>query len=205
MKTPLRFLLLISLLVAGPLPAQSGPSTAERDARAKKATEQRLAYAASAEYNPYNTKIGGIRKAAFDFLGKDKFPEAIAEAQKGLALSKYNIDLLMILTTAYRVSGDAANAAKTREQYVGLLDSIMRSSTGRDYATAFQVISVDDEYSVLRVMRLEVTHQSLVAHEGSEFDVMKVKDAKTGWEGTLYFNVDLPKKWLNKQFAPPTK
>ena len=205
MKTLLRLFLLISLLAVGPLPAQSGHSTAERDARAKLATEQRLAYAASAEYNPYNSKISDIRKAAFDFLGKDKFPEAIAEAQKGLALSKYNIDLLMLLATAYRVSGDSANAAKIREQYVSLIDSILRSGTGRDYATAFQVISVDEEYTVLRILRLESTNQSLVEHDGSEFDVMKVKDTESGREGVLYFNVDLPKKWLNKQFAKPAK
>lgn len=88
---------------------------------------------------------------------------------------------------------------------MSLVDSILRSGTGRDYASAFQVISVDEEYSVLRILQLEVTNQSLAAHEGSEFDVMKVKDTKTGAEGVVYFNVDLPKKWLNKQLAPAAK
>ena len=207
MKTFLRWFLLTSMLLSVPLRAQVNPpsSTAERDARAKKATEQRLAYAASAEYDPYNSKISAIRKAAFDFLGKDKFPEAIAEAQKGLALSRYNIDLLIILATAYRTSGDADNADKVREQWMSLVDSILRSGTGHDYATAFQVISVDEEYTVLRILRLESTNQSLVEHDGSEFDVMQVKDTESGREGVLYFNVDLPKKWLNKQLAPPAK
>ncbi|MSU47010.1 MAG: DUF4919 domain-containing protein [Lacunisphaera sp.] len=205
MKTRLRLLLLISMLLAGPLLAQNSPWPAEREARANMATEQRLAYAATAEYNPYHTKIRDIRKAAFDFLEKGQSPEAIAEAQQGLALSKYNIDLLIFLATAYRASGDLANADKVRQQWMGLVDSILHSGNGRDYASAFLVINVDEEYSVLRVLQLEVTNQSLVEHNGSEFDVMKVKDTESGAEGVLYFNVDLPKKWLNKKLSLPAK
>lgn len=205
MKTPLRCLFLLSLLLAGPLPAQPKPGTAERDARAIQAKEQRLAYAASAEYNPYNSKLSDIRKAAFELLEQDKFAEAIAEVRQGLALSKYDIDLLIILASAHRASGDLPNADKVREQWMSLVDSILRSGTGRDYASAFQVISVDEEYCVLRILQLEVTNQSLVSHEGSEFDVMKVKDTKSGAEGVVYFNVDLPKKWLNRQLAPAAK
>lgn len=204
MKTAFRLLLLLSLLLS-PLSAQDKPTNEEREARAKKATELRMAYAASAEYNPYDTKISDIRRAAIELQSKKKFPEAIAEAQKGLARSKYNIDLLIILATCYRTLGDVANADKSRELWMSLLDSVLRSGDGHDYATAFKVISVDEEYSLLRVLQLEVTNQSLESHDGSQFDVMSVKSAKSGQEHVLYFNVDLPKKWLERQLAVPAK
>lgn len=204
MKTAFRFLLLLSLLLS-PLSAQAKPTNEEREARAKKATEQRMAYAASAEYNPYDTKISDIRRAAVEFQNEKKFPEAIAEAQKGLARSKYNIDLLIILATCYRTLGDVVNADKSRELWMSLMDSVLRSGDGHDYATAFKVISVDEEYSLLRVLQLEVTNQSLESHDGSQFDVMSVKSAKSGQEYVLYFNVDLPKKWLERQLAVPVK
>jgi hypothetical protein len=204
MKTILRYLLLLSLPF-GPLSAQNKPTNEERDARMKKATELRLAYAASAEYNPYDTKISDIRKAASDFYDQKKFPEAIAEVQKGLARSKYNIDLLIILATCYRTLGDVANADKSRELWMSLMDSVLRSGDGLGYATAFKVISVDEEYSLLGVLQLEVINQSLESHDGSQFDVMRVKSGKSDQEFVLYFNVDLPKKWLDRQLAAPAK
>ena len=204
MKTVLRYLLLLSLPFS-PLSAQNMPTNEERDARMKKATEQRMAYAASAEYNPYDTKISDIRKAAIDFQNQKKFPEAIAEVQKGLARSKYNIDLLIILATCYRTLGDVANADKSRELWMSLMDSVLRSGDGHDYATAFKVISVDEEYSLLRVLQLEVINQSLESHDGSQFDVMRVKSGKSDQEFVLYFNVDLPKKWLDRQLNTPAE
>lgn len=173
----------------------------DREVRAKQATEQRLAYAASAEYNPYESKSRDFRKSADTFLAKDDFAQAIAEAKKGLAVSKYNIELLIILASAYRAAGDMPHADQTRAQWMSLMDSILRSGDGRDFASAFKVISVDEEYSVIRILKLEVLGQTLIEHEGSEFDAMQVKDPKSGNELTLYFNIDLPKQWLSKQFS----
>lgn len=201
MKTTLRLVPLLAVLIVNPLLAQGDSTAADREARAKKATEQRLAYAASVEYNPYDTKSRDFQKTVNELLEKKKFPEAIAEAQKGLVVAPYDIDLLITLASAYREANDIAQADKTRQQWMALVDSVLRSGSGRDFASAFQVISVAEEYAVLRVMGLQTAGQSLAGHEGSEFDVMTVTNRKTGAEQVLYFNIDLPKKWLNKQFA----
>jgi hypothetical protein len=206
MKTFLLSFSLLGVFLVSPLPAEDTASArADRDAQAKIATEQRLAYAASAEYNPYDTKNRDFQKNAGELLQKGDYASAIAEAKKGLALARYDIDLLIILASAYRDAGDIPNADKTRVRWMSLVDSILRSGDGRDFATAFQVINVAEEYAVLRVVGLQVTNQSLIAHEGSEFDEMHVKDPKSGNELTLYFNVDLPMKWLNRQFSDKKK
>ncbi len=205
MKPSLRSLSLITALFLGPLLAQDASAPTDRSARAQQAAEQRLAYAASAEYNPYESDSRGFRKSAEAFLAKKDFVQAVAEAKKGLAVSQYNIELLMLLASAYRASGDIPNADKTREQWMSLVDSILRSGDGRDFKTAFRVISVDEEYTVLRIMKLDMVSQTLRGHEGSEFDVMQVKDPRSGKELTLYFNIDLPKKWLNREFSKPVK
>ena len=205
MKTsPVSFALLLALLLC-PLSAQNPPTAAERDARAKKATEDRLAYAASADYNPYDTKNRDSAKSAVELLEKQKFPQAIAEVQVGLRAVHYDIDLLVILASAYRAAGDLPNADQTRLEWMSLVDSVLSSGDGRDFATAYRVINVAEEYAVLRVLGLRVTHQSLVEHGGSEFDLMQVKRPDSPDEITLYFNIDLPKKWLNKQFAKKAK
>jgi hypothetical protein len=191
----------MTVFCCGTLPAQDAAAPTEREARAAKATEQRLAYAASAAYNPYEMDSQKFRKSADDFLAKEEFTQAIAEAKKGLAVAPYSIDLLIILASAYRAAGDIPNADQTREQWMSLVDSVLQSGTGKDFATAFQVISVDEEYAVLRILKFEVVGQTLNAHGGSEFDAMQVKDPRSGNELTLYFNIDLPKQWLTRQFS----
>jgi hypothetical protein len=84
---------------------------------------------------------------------------------------------------------------------MSLMDSILSSGDGRDFATAFRVISVDEEYAVLRIMRIERVTQSLVERDDSQFDILSVKDPDSGKEFQLYFNIDLPMKWLHAKFA----
>ena len=88
---------------------------------------------------------------------------------------------------------------------MSLMDSVLRSGDGHSYATAFKVISVDEEYSLLWMLQLEVINQSLESHDGSQFDVMRVKSGKSDQEFVLYFNVDLPKKWLDRQLNTPAE
>ena len=192
-------------IVNGALASIESPRTLDRNALAKKATEDRLAYVASPEYNPYETESRDLKKTATELLEKKKYSKAIAHAKKGLTFSKYDIDLLILLASAYRESGDIQNADKIREQWMSLVDSILESGNGREFKTAFQVISVSEEYAVLRVLGLQPTRQSVVPHESSSFDVMQVKDPRSGKDFTFYFNIDLPKKWLGIQLSRPTK
>jgi Domain of unknown function (DUF4919) len=190
-------ILLVPLFAAEP--------DAARAERAKKAGEERLQYAASPEYDPYGSAGHDSLEHANALLEKKDFAAAIEETQKGLAKDRLNIQLLMLQAAAYRAQGDAAKADEVRQRWISLVDSILRSGDGRSFGTAFQVISVDEEYALTNVLGLQVTGQSLVENGGSEFDQLKVKSAKTGDDFDLYFNVDLPKRWLAAKFAPAKK
>jgi hypothetical protein len=89
-------------------------------------------------------------------------------------------------------------ADEIRRTWISLVDSIVRQGDGKSFETAFQVISVDEEYAVLAVFGLVRVEQSLVEHGGSEFDVLTVRSRKSGNEFQLFFNIDIPKKWLNQ-------
>ena len=182
-----------------------GDQSTERRERAKQALAERLSYAASADYHPYDTETKGIKDAVAELIEKKDYAKAIAEAAKGLAKNKYDIDLLVYQAVAYREAGDTAKADKVRQRWISLVDSIMLSGDGRSFGTAFQVISVDEEYSMLRVLGLHPANQSLVHHDGSDFDVFEIRDANADEPHTVYFNVDLPLKWLNRQFSKPGK
>ena len=212
MKTTPAVLLLACILggcTAAPKPTSapaptSNPTPAatnDRAARAESCRKLRLGYARSAEYDPYNTKVREIRTRSVELLDKDDFKEAIAETARGLAIDKYNIDLLMTRAAAFRASGDIKNADDTRQRWMSLMDSIVTSGDGRSFKTAFQVISVDEEYALLAVMGLRMENQMLVENDGSEFDVLSVKAENSDQVFDLYFNVDIPLKWLNKHLS----
>jgi hypothetical protein len=73
----------------------------------------------------------------------------------------------------------------------GLIDSIRSSGDGKSPATAWVVISVDEEYAVLRALEFKPSGQSLLRQNGHSYDVMKAKN-DDGTEQTFYFNVDIP-------------
>ena len=175
--------------------------SAEQAARAKAATELRLGYAASKDYDPYNPAVADAEKTCSDLMKRKSFAAAVEEAERGLRGDKYNIDLLIAKAAALRALDKTAQADEVRQQWTALMDSILLSGDGKDFATAFRVISVDEEYSVLRVMQIERVNQALVEHDGSQFDVLSAKDPKTGKDFQLYFNIDLPMQWLNAKFA----
>jgi hypothetical protein len=74
-----------------------------------------------------------------------------------------------------------------------LIDSIRSSGDGKSPATAWVVISVDEEYAVLRALGFKPSGQSLLRQNGHSYDVMKTK-SDDGTEQTFYFNVDIPFK-----------
>ena len=173
----------------------------EQVERAKAATELRLGYAASQDYDPYNPAVATAEKQCSELMKQKSFGAAIEEADRGLRGDRYNIDLLIAKAAALRALGRTEQAETVRQQWMALMDSILLSGDGKDFATAFRVISVDEEYSILRVMRIERVTQSLVEHDGSQFDVLSAKDPESGRDFQLYFNIDLPMKWLNAKFA----
>jgi Domain of unknown function (DUF4919) len=73
-----------------------------------------------------------------------------------------------------------------------LLDSILNQGDGQSAATAYKVISVHEEYAVLRVLGVTPVRQSLHRSDGHSYDVFAVKDARSGEDMQVFFNVDIP-------------
>ena len=73
-----------------------------------------------------------------------------------------------------------------------LLDSILNWGDGQSAATAYKVISIQEEYAVLRVLGVTPVRQSLHRAEGHSYDVFAVKDVRSGEDMQIFFNVDIP-------------
>lgn len=73
-----------------------------------------------------------------------------------------------------------------------LLDSILNWGDGQSASTAYEVISIQEEYAVLRVLGVTPVRQTLHQSDGHSYDVFSVKDARSGEDMQVFFNVDIP-------------
>jgi hypothetical protein len=73
-----------------------------------------------------------------------------------------------------------------------LLDSILNWGDGQSAETAYKVISIQEEYAVLRVLGVTPVRQSLHRTSDHSYDIFSVKDAGTGEDMQVFFNVDIP-------------
>lgn len=203
MKFPAFRLALFTLLlaVASHSLARAIPLPPDRQARAQALRQERIAYTQGASYDPYDTSwrdeanVGGKAFTSGDFV------KALDHAEAGLKTAPFNINLLMLKSAALAKLDQPEKAAAVEARWQGIVDSILVSGDGKTPQTAFQVIAVDEEYGLLHLIGAQVLSQSLVPDGNSQYDAMKVRFNGSDKEVTLYFNVDIPLAWMNRQLA----
>lgn len=160
-------------------------------------TALRMAFYETDNYNPlapmmtYRPLWGAIQQQ--DWAGAIKLAESV------LAKNFVEVNAHMVAFIAHRQSGDAERAKFHRAIAEGLLNSIKASGDGKSIATAFEVISINEEYGLFRSMNLSPVRQSLLEEKGSSFDAIETVDPRTSARATYYFKVDKPLKWSDRK------
>lgn len=155
-------------------------------------TELRLAFYESSNYNPYAPML--TYRPLWGALAQKNYAEAIKIAQSVFEKNFIEINANMVAHIAYRETGDTERAAFHRFMADGLLASIKSTKDGKTPETAFEVISVSEEYGLMRSLELRPIKQSLIENKGHFFDALVVVD-KTNQQSTVYFNIDKPFTW----------
>jgi hypothetical protein len=151
-------------------------------------TKLRLEYAASPQAVLYWV-ANNERKALLEYYQSDKkkFVEAAAKW-----LDKCPVDAKVQLMMGYALSalGRPKETVKHRYFFCGLMQSIIANCDGLSKASAFKVISIDEEYTVCNFLGAKVLEQKLVGF----YDVLKVEI--NGEKKKLYFDASIPLKAL---------
>jgi hypothetical protein len=90
---------------------------------------------------------------------------------------------------AYGRLGKSDDARREHAIAMGIFKSMMPNGDGKSREQAFVVISVAEEYELMRARQRRVVHQSLVQAAGHAYDVLEA----TGQDGdkvTFYFEID---------------
>ena len=122
-------------------------------------------------------------QALFEGFGAEQWQTVLDVAVPWLAQCPVDIDARVAAAVASQKLGRPEDADLHKRWYNGLVDSVLASGDGKTAQTAFVVISVEEEYAVLRAMGLESRGQMLV--DGG-IDALTV-ETEAGNE-IIYFN-----------------
>lgn len=150
----------------------------------------RLAFFETPDYNPLTGMM--VYRSLWGLVMQANWPEAAKQAEAVLEKNYVDANAHMVAHIAYREQGDAEKARLHRRWADGIIESIKTGGDGKSPATAWHVISISEEYAVIRSMNLRATGQALVNDKGHAYDMMKTLDPRTNTEVTLFFNVDKP-------------
>jgi hypothetical protein len=148
----------------------------------------RFAYAETANFDVTGMKSAATRKAMNEALRANDYAAAIVQANLILEENYVDIDAHVVSDIANTKLGNTDEAKKQHAIAIGLLRSI-RTGDGKTPETAFTVITVHEEYSLIGVLGLRRQQQAVIANAGHNYDVLDVID-KDGVGQTLYFQID---------------
>jgi hypothetical protein len=191
---------------AKPTPATAEPQAAPSDAKKKKyeaLLEQakkgegavdygalRLAFFETPDYNPLSGML--VYRTLWGLVMQANWDEAARQAEAVLEKNYVDANAHMVASIARRQQGDAERAKFHRRWADGLIESIKAGGDGKSPDTAWHVISISEEYAIIRSMNLRAVGQALLNEKGHAYDEMKVIEPRTNTEVKLYFNVDKP-------------
>ena len=191
---------LLLVLVAGCAADKAETDYQARVAAAKQASGPidwqalRLAYTKTAEFDPFDgrpQRAARNQKMMHALVTRD-FSGAAREAERRLDRVYVDIDAHQVAYLAYRELGDAAREKEHLDAVLGLMRSMQTGNgDGQTPASAFGVISIAEEYSVLFALRFRPTGQALIVDKetGYPYDRLDIVD----FDGTprqFYFRID---------------
>jgi hypothetical protein len=114
------------------------------------------------------------QSAMFVALGERDFARAITSARQALDIKYVGIDAHFTLYIAYQKTGETEKSKFHYAIWKGLIDSIFASGDGMSTETALEVIGIDEEYAIIRVLGAELKKQALHFEGDHKYDILTI-------------------------------
>lgn len=163
-------------------------------------TNLRMAFTKTKNYS-YHGPEKTDREVFFKPFNEKKFKDALKEAEKYIEKNYVDANAFFV---AYSSASELKDDKKTqfyKAILIGLLKSIENGNDGFSAKTPFMVITIDEEYTMMRFLGYQFSSQSLQNSDGHTFDVFEVIDSKTKEKQKLFFNIDIVWKAETELFS----
>jgi hypothetical protein len=186
---------------AAPSPVSQPPDRAEaearfRDLRARAEAGEvvdfgalRLAWLHGPGAGPEDgLRRDGLRKEMFEAMKVGGDPKIVlAKARELIDISYVDLEAQKARRQACAILHEEPCAEHGHRIEMGMLKSIMQSGDGKSCATGWKVVTIHEEYFVMRMVDARLKRQSLLSEGGHHCDAMLVD--RDGHEQTMYFEV----------------
>ncbi|MFC0410001.1 DUF4919 domain-containing protein [Roseomonas elaeocarpi] len=152
-------------------------------------TALRMAYAAGPSYDPMAGSPRNQAEVSRALVAQD-WTGALAQAEAQLDQFWLDGEMHLLAVLAAERLGNKEVAERHAVAGAGLIRSVLRSGSGVSPASAFTVINIGEEYTLLKTMKLQRTRQALIRENGHAYDQLTAVSAD-GRTAQVYFNVDL--------------
>jgi len=162
----------------------------------------RNAFAESPNYDPYGSNLRGLQNDMLDAYRRADCAAVVAKADSILAVNFVHVDAHLLASLCHGKLGNEQAMRRERQAARGLIDSILRSGDGKSEESAFVVIQISEEYSILRLLELRPSSQALIHAQGHSYDRFEAKSSDAGQQVVVFFNIDRPLAALGRELHP---
>jgi len=152
-------------------------------------TAMRQAYAMIPEYDPFGAKTNDlIRDGQAAYVAKD-CKTALEKFRAAIAASFILSDAHALIADCLEQTGDKDGVKREEQIAQGLFDSIITSGDGQKPETAFHIVTMHEEETIMTIAGVNGTAREQLATDAGPVDKISISDAKTGDKGAVYFNL----------------
>jgi hypothetical protein len=135
-------------------------------------------------------------REAFEALDAREWQRILQIVDPWLAQCLVDIDFHLLRAIALGELGRISESQQQLRWRDGLVDSVLRTGDGKTPETAWVVISVGEEHSILRALGMQLRSQALTRER-----LDRIEAERDGEIHTLYFNPELPFRRFDKQLG----
>jgi hypothetical protein len=166
----------------------------------------RIAFTETDRYQPYSREWQGELSKVRESISKKDFKAA----EKAIVALRdkegwTRLEVMMTAENIYDKLGDK-KAEELHHKFIeGYLMTILQPDRGQSAKRPFEVIYVDEEYLILDILDEKRESQALMREADHWIDRLTTVAKGDKPARNFYFNVDLPRKQLEKMFKPPAE
>ncbi len=162
----------------------------------------RIAYPGSKDASPYGSSHEA-RRAMNAAVIEKRCADAIRMADDILKTTYLSPDAHVAESMCYAAQGDMQKAEFHKAVYLGLINSILAGGDGARPETAYVVVTVEEEYAVMKALGFTVWAQATGRQGEHVFDVLSATNEKTKQTTKFYFNLDYAAALLRQPRPQP--
>ncbi len=152
-------------------------------------TDFRESFLDSKQYDKKDEKYDDLKGEISDAVRNNDYEKVIEITKAMLSIDYTSMYAHKFLQQTYKILGDSANCKKYKAIEFGLLNSIIKSGTGKSCERGWHVTQIEEEYFILYILGARFDMQSIDGSEHNTCDAMSVT-MEDGEKRTYYFEIN---------------